>query len=108
MLVISECLDRFGGLTLENAERLQRFKEWSDTYEEIPCFTKCYLSKMYDFYNETLGFNGPNVVKQFGKVIYEACKTKLIEGSNQCEIAYNSFHCMVNVCLKINLKQFFF
>ncbi|TMW41868.1 hypothetical protein DOY81_013051 [Sarcophaga bullata] len=35
---IAECLDRFGGPTLENAQRLQRFKQWSDTYEEIPCF----------------------------------------------------------------------
>lgn len=96
---IAECLDRFGGPTLENVQRLQRFKQWSDTYEEIPCFTNCYLSKMFDFYNPEKGFIGSNVIKHFGSVIYDACKGKLKEGGNPCSVAYNGFHCMVNVCL---------
>ncbi|XP_075170499.1 odorant-binding protein 83cd [Haematobia irritans] len=95
--VIGQCLERFGGPTLENAERLKRFKEWSITYEEIPCFTNCYLSKMFDFYNETNGFIEEKVIKKFGAPVYEVCKPKLNEGNNECEVAYNGFHCMVSL-----------
>ncbi|KAL9892226.1 odorant-binding protein 83cd [Glossina fuscipes fuscipes] len=95
-IVLHQCLAPYGGYTLENDQRLQRFKQWSDTYEEFPCFTNCYLNNMLNIYNETQGFNDENVIKRFGRSIYKACKEKLIQGNNSCEIAYNGFHCLIS------------
>lgn len=98
---IAECLERYGGVTPENAERLQRYKQWSDSYEEIPCFTKCYLTKMYDIYNDSMGFSEENVIKQFGPTLFAVCKKRLInrqdDDEDECKSAYSGFHCLVSL-----------
>ncbi|XP_073816410.1 odorant-binding protein 83cd [Musca autumnalis] len=95
--VLGKCLERYGGVSEENAERLGRFKDWSINYEELPCFTNCYLTNMFDFYNETDGFNEEKVINKFGASVYEVCKPKFSEGKDKCEIAYKGFHCMINL-----------
>ncbi|XP_043653434.1 uncharacterized protein LOC122620166 [Drosophila teissieri] len=98
---INRCIQNYGGLTAENAERLERFKEWSDSYEEIPCFTRCYLSEMFDFYNNLTGFDKARIVEVFGSPVYIACRKKLelpFElGESSCKHAYEGFHCITNM-----------
>ncbi|XP_044312791.1 uncharacterized protein LOC108050652 isoform X1 [Drosophila rhopaloa] len=98
---INKCLKNYGGLTPENNERLGRFKEWSENYEEIPCFTRCYLSDMFDLYNNQTGFDKAKVEDAFGSPVYEACRRKLELdwGSSQssCQHAYQGFHCIANM-----------
>ncbi|EDW55052.1 uncharacterized protein LOC6614061 [Drosophila sechellia] len=98
---INRCIQNYGGLTVENAERLGRFKEWSESYEEIPCFTRCYLSEMFEFYNNLTGFNKDGIVGVFGRPVYEACRKKLelpfASGESSCKHAYEGFHCITNM-----------
>ncbi|XP_020817498.1 uncharacterized protein LOC110191094 [Drosophila serrata] len=98
---INKCIQSYGGLTPELGERLERFKEWSESYEEIPCFTQCYLSDMFDFYNNQTGFDSAGVERVFGAPIYAACQQKLElpEGSGQssCSHAYAGFHCLTKM-----------
>ncbi|XP_014090560.3 uncharacterized protein [Bactrocera oleae] len=95
--IISECLRSYGGLTEENSQRLVRFKGWSETYEEIPCFTKCYIKNMFDMFDESVGFKDEQVIKQFGQPLYKACKHRMEPSANSCQQAYNGFHCLVNL-----------
>ncbi|EDV47987.1 uncharacterized protein LOC6552801 [Drosophila erecta] len=98
---INRCIQNYGGLTAEIAERLERFKDWSDGYEEIPCFTRCYLSGMFDFYSNLTGFNKAGIVEVFGSSVYEACRHKLEQpfqlGESSCKHAYEGFHCITNM-----------
>ncbi|KAH8383647.1 hypothetical protein KR009_009826, partial [Drosophila setifemur] len=95
---IKKCVERYGGLNSDTAERLERFKEWSEGYEEIPCFTQCYLGEMFDFYNNRTGFDSEGVEKAFGSPVYNAChkKLELPYGASQssCTHAYEGFHCL--------------
>ncbi|XP_037729922.1 uncharacterized protein LOC119560520 [Drosophila subpulchrella] len=98
--IIDKCILNYGGLTSETAERLGRFKDWSVGYEEIPCFTRCYLADMFDFYNNSTGFDKDAVVKAFGEPVYKACQKKLeLPGSelSSCQHAYEGFHCITNL-----------
>nr|AWY62815.1 odorant binding protein [Liriomyza trifolii] len=95
--VIASCLERVGGMTYENAERLQRYKQWADNYEEFPCFTNCYLNKLSTLYKENAGFNETAVIEQFGKEVHKVCERRLSEGRDACDIAYNGFHCLVTM-----------
>uniref|UniRef100_A0A1A9WTU3 Odorant-binding protein 83cd n=1 Tax=Glossina brevipalpis TaxID=37001 RepID=A0A1A9WTU3_9MUSC len=95
-IVLDQCLAPYGGYTFETDQRLQRYKQWSPTYEEFPCFTNCYLNHTLNIYNETQGFDKENVIKRFGRSVYDACQEKLTLGNNSCEIAYNGFHCLIN------------
>jgi len=98
--IIDKCILNYGGLTPETAERLGRFKDWSVDYEEIPCFTRCYLDDMFDFYNNSTGFDKDEVVQVFGEPVYNACQKKLeLPGSelSSCQHAYEGFHCITNV-----------
>ncbi|XP_017082317.1 uncharacterized protein LOC108115392 [Drosophila eugracilis] len=98
---INKCIKNYGGLTTEIAERLQRFKQWSDGYEEIPCFTQCYLTEMFDFYNNRTGFDASGIVKAFGSPVYDACRRKLelpaSSSQSSCQHAYEGFHCITNM-----------
>ncbi|XP_017130868.1 uncharacterized protein LOC108148360 [Drosophila elegans] len=98
---INKCIKRYGGITPEIGERLERFKEWSEGYEEIPCFTQCYLSEMFDFYNNQTGFDKAGVVHAFGSPVYEACRSKLEpkwgSSPSSCQHAYEGFHCITNM-----------
>ncbi|KAH8419174.1 hypothetical protein KR222_008055, partial [Zaprionus bogoriensis] len=97
---IDKCLRNFGGLNQLNADRLERYTEWSDSTEEIPCFTQCYLREMYDFYDEQAGFNEQRIRQLFGNATYEACRQRLQLSSHQqssCEHAYAGFHCLVSL-----------
>ncbi|SPP80226.1 uncharacterized protein LOC117582838 [Drosophila guanche] len=98
---IEKCIKNYGGLTPETAERLERFKEWSDGYEEIPCFTQCYLSEMFDFYDNRTGFDEGGVVQLFGRPVYNACRQRLElsagRSESSCEHAYAGFHCITNL-----------
>ncbi|XP_017046667.1 uncharacterized protein LOC108091809 [Drosophila ficusphila] len=96
---INKCIENYGGLTEETSDRLARFKEWSESYEEIPCFTRCYLSEMFDFYNNKTGFDKEGVISAFGIPVYEACQIKLELSSSQssCQHAYEAFHCITNM-----------
>ncbi|XP_030370044.1 uncharacterized protein LOC115620775 [Scaptodrosophila lebanonensis] len=96
--VIDKCLESYGGLTSDSGQRLQSYTEWSEHYEEIPCFTRCYLNEMFNFEND--GFNESKIVALFGKATYEACKPKLEMSNGQrgsCEHAYSGFHCIVSL-----------
>ncbi|XP_017493802.1 PREDICTED: uncharacterized protein LOC108381917 [Rhagoletis zephyria] len=95
--IINECLKSFGGLTEENARRLVRFKEWSEKYEEIPCFSKCYIKNMFDIFDESSGFKEEQVVRQFGQPLYNACQHRMVPLADACEQAYHGFHCLVNL-----------
>ncbi|XP_067627524.1 uncharacterized protein Obp83cd [Eurosta solidaginis] len=95
--IIAECLKSYGGLTEENAQRLVRFKEWSEDYEEIPCFSKCYLKNMFDIYDDAVGFKEEQVTRQFGQVLYNACRHRMAPLPNKCVEAYHGFNCLVNL-----------
>ncbi|KAH8344099.1 hypothetical protein KR084_004497, partial [Drosophila pseudotakahashii] len=99
--IIANCILSYGGLTPEIAERLGRFKEWSEDYEEIPCFTRCYLAEMFTFYSNSTGFDRAEVVKAFGNPVYNACQKKLeLPGGSSvssCQHAYEGFHCITNM-----------
>ncbi|XP_050744481.1 uncharacterized protein LOC108027277 isoform X2 [Drosophila biarmipes] len=98
--VINKCILSYGGLNPETAERLGRFKDWAEGYEEIPCFTQCYLAEMFDFYNSSTGFDMDAVVRAFGEPVYTACQRKLElpfgSGLSSCQHAYEGFHCITN------------
>ncbi|XP_064550147.1 uncharacterized protein Obp83cd [Drosophila montana] len=98
---IEKCLRNYGGLSAANAERLERYTQWSDNYEEVPCFTQCYLSEMFDFYHDQAGFEERRIRQHFGEAVYEACKERLQLGADQtqssCEHAYAGFHCIVSL-----------
>lgn len=110
--VLEECLASYGGYNWDNVQRLQRYKEWSSTYEELPCFTRCYLKRMWNIYDESSGFLAENVIKVFGQAVYNACKSHFDysagnlksdeggegnKGLNNCTSAYRGFHCLVKV-----------
>lgn len=97
---LQKCVQNYGGLTKSNIDRLARFTQWSDVNEEIPCFTQCYLSEMFDFYHEQAGFDPLRVRKIFGNAVYEACRDRLqlgSQGHSSCEHAYAGFHCIISV-----------
>lgn len=97
---IQKCLKNYGGLNAENAKRLDRYTQWSDSYEEVPCFTQCYLREMFDFYHDQAGFDELRIKKHFGDAVYEACSDRLKLGDlkqSSCEHAYAGFHCIVSV-----------
>ncbi|KAM8705261.1 hypothetical protein ACLKA7_009683 [Drosophila subpalustris] len=97
---IEKCLLNYGGLNAVNAERLDRYTQWSDSYEEVPCFTQCYLSEMFDFYHDQAGFDEQRIKKHFGDAVYEACSERLKLGDlkqSSCEHAYAGFHCIVSL-----------
>lgn len=112
MDVLNECLASYGGFNWENVQRLQRYKDWSSTYEEFPCFTKCYLNRMWNIYDEFQGFIKDNVVKVFGEAVYDKCEALLrlssqsdinpnsddtTESLDKCATVYRGFHCLVKV-----------
>ena len=105
---IAECLQNYGGLTEEISERLLRFQKWSDSYEEIPCFTKCYLSKMFDIYNETAGFIEQRVRAKFGNALLEVCRHHLFSSTttNSCQLAYKGLHCLITVSITMSCPRF--
>ncbi|KAH8295213.1 hypothetical protein KR018_008789, partial [Drosophila ironensis] len=98
---INKCVQNYGGLTPETAERLERFKEWSEGYEEIPCFTQCYLREVFNFYDNITGFDKMGVVQVFGGPVYEACEKKLQiplgSSDSSCSHAYVGFHCLTRM-----------
>ncbi|KAH8341747.1 hypothetical protein KR074_000252, partial [Drosophila pseudoananassae] len=98
---INKCLQSYGGLTPETGERLSRFKDWSEGYEEIPCFTQCYLNEMFGFYDVYTGFNRTGVIEAFGEPVYNACVQKLqlpwSSRSSNCTHAYVGFHCLTKM-----------
>ncbi|XP_020713668.1 uncharacterized protein LOC101459207 [Ceratitis capitata] len=96
-LIIADCLKNYGGLTEDKAQRLVRFKDWSDHYEEIPCFTKCYIQNMFEMFDESEGFKEEQVIKQFGQPLYKACKHRMVPAADTCQQAYNGFHCIVSL-----------
>ncbi|XP_062124546.1 uncharacterized protein LOC133837707 isoform X1 [Drosophila sulfurigaster albostrigata] len=97
---IRKCLNNYGGLNAANAERLDRYTQWSESNEEVPCFTQCYLREMFDFYHEEAGFDAIRIKKHFGEAVYEACSERLKLGDlrqSSCEHAYAGFHCIVSL-----------
>ncbi|ALC46421.1 Obp83cd [Drosophila busckii] len=99
--ILAKCLSNYGGLNAANAERLERYKQWSPNYEEVPCFTQCYLSEMFDFYDKVAGFNGQRLRQRFSPALVEACSSQLRlhdqSSDSSCEHAYVGFHCLVSL-----------
>ncbi|XP_017967215.1 uncharacterized protein LOC108659017 [Drosophila navojoa] len=98
---IKKCLSSYGGLNDENVKRLERYTQWSENYEELPCFTQCYLNEMFEFYHDQAGFDERRIRRHFGDAVFEACKERLQLGPEQkessCEHAYAGFHCIVSL-----------
>ncbi|XP_068157005.1 uncharacterized protein Obp83cd [Drosophila tropicalis] len=98
--ILQHCMESHGGLSEENVERLARFTQWSASYEEVPCFTQCYIGEI-GIYDPELGFNEEATVKQFGRALYNACRERLASNRGQfessCDHAYAGFHCIASM-----------
>ncbi|EDV90731.1 uncharacterized protein LOC6569844 [Drosophila grimshawi] len=102
---LDKCLKNYGGMNTALLERLQRYTQWSDSYEEVPCFTQCYLNEMFDIYSDIAGFDEERTKQRFGEAVYNACRDRLqpnqlgYGGKEQssCERAYAGFHCIASL-----------